>query len=433
MRIILLLCSLPFVMRLVLYVIRIFSVRRFLEFKGSCRVGLLAGRMPRRTNLLLLIPVLRERCVITRALEHICEMNLDFVDLRVMIAGTCRESASDGTTTLDVVMQWLDLAADRVPSNVRIDCCEAEDYHGDRASQLNWAVRRASEIGWNDWDVVCVYDADSLPTHDSFAEAAAAFSALPGLSACQQPARFVRAANLMAERRENPLLVANALYQDTWTVISELPMWIDYFNCVSSGKKSHRHLYLIGHGEFLSRMAYDSFNFPEREVTDGIQLGYRMGFAGAVVMPLSAFCEDDVPHGLVSLIQQHKRWFGGCMNFASAYACAGENGGLLSLTQLGDGVWSQIRWAWASISFVILCGLALWLDHVVFAFLCMLCVVYCYVLPVLAHWVMHADIRVRFIDWVCLPFSILLKAIGPNLYFFEKLSKHSVKYEKVER
>ncbi len=433
MRTILLLSSVPFVFRLALYLMRLIRVSRFLAFRSLPPSNVDTTDVRPRTKILLLIPVLREQSVITRTIEHFCDMALNCADLRVMIVGTCRETRSRGTTTLDIVRQWLDSFSDRIPGNMCVDYCEANDEGGDRASQLNWAVARASDVGWTDWDVVGVYDADSLPSRDSIVEAAKAFAFVPGLAACQQPARFVLAANEMAHKADNPLLVANALYQDTWTIISELPMWIDYSNSVRSGHKSFRHLYFIGHGEFLSRTAYEKFRFPEGEVTDGIQLGYRMGLSGALAVPLAVFCEDDVPHDIRSLIKQHKRWFGGCMNLFSAYKSTGKHGEIVQLIQIIDGLWSQARWAWASFSFLLLCGLSLCFDWVTFMVHCVLLVAYCYILPLLSHKVMRADISVRFVDWLCIPLAVLIKAIGPNLYFCEKFFMKTVRYEKVER
>lgn len=432
-RVILLLLSAPFALRIVLYAVRIIRVRQYLMRRttsmpqGGTRDGGL------RTTLLILVPVLREQSVIARTLEHFRAMDLAAIDLRVMIVGTCREVRTHGSSTLDVVSNWVNSAAGKIPQNVRVDYCEAKDVGGDRASQLNWAVRRAGEIGWTDWKVVGVYDADSLPSRDSLVEVTKAFSSIPGLDACQQPARFVRAANMMAQNGENPVLVANALYQDTWTVINELPMWIGYSGKSFLGQGSCRHLYFIGHGEFLSRSAYEKFQFPEGEVTDGIQLGYRLGLSGAFAIPLPVFCEDDVPHSLRVLIKQHKRWFGGCMNLFSAYKSMGGYRGVRPILQMFDGLWSQARWAWTSLSFLLLLGASAGLDLVVFSTLCAFGLIYSYVFPILSHFVMKANLNVRVIDWLCLPIAIFVKSIGPNIYFAERITSKSVRYEKVER
>lgn len=433
MRTVLLICSIPFILRIFLYFVRLIRVRRFLEEEVAALKRIDVKTLPRK-KILLLVPVLREQNVIVDTIEHFCGMELVSVDLMVMIVGTCREARACGDTTLDVVERWLGSMSNRMPENVRIDYCEANDEKGDRASQLNWAVKHANEIGWNDWEVVGVYDADSLPSRDSLSNVVKAFCSIKNLDACQQPARFIRAANAMARNEENPLLVANALYQSTWTMISELPMWIGHYSASRKARKSFRHLYFIGHGEFLSRNAYETFMFPEGEVTDGIQIGYRMGFSGSVIIPLPVFCEDDVPHQVRALVKQHKRWFGGCMNFFSAYKATGRNARwYCSAVQMIDGFWSQARWAWAALFYIVLVGISLCEDLLMAGVLCSLLIIYGYILPILAHRLMNADINVRIIDWLCVPCAILIKALGPNLYICDRIFKKNIQYEKVER
>ena len=121
------------------------------------------------------------------------------------------------------------------------------------------------------------------------------------------------------------------------------------------------------------------------------------------------------------------------MNLLSAYRSIGGHFRTSLFMQLIDGFWSQIRWAWASIFFVIMCWMSIRSDLIISGYLGILAAVYCYVLPIVAHRVMHADIKVRIIDWLCLPLAVLIKAIGPNLFLLERLLFKSVKYEKVER
>ena len=50
---------------------------------------------------------------------------------------------------------------------------------------------------------------------------------------------------------------------------------------------------------------------------------------------------------------------------------------------------------------------------------------------------MPKKIRIRIIDWLCLPIAIALKGIGPNVYLIQKfyslILKNEITYSKVER
>lgn len=426
MHTIVIICSIPFIIRIIMYIYNIVLVKCYIAKKNKIKEV-------KQTKILVLIPVLREQRVICDTINHFINMKVENTKLYLIIAGTQREEKSDKETTLEVVKSWLDSSKQNLPDNIDVDYCEATDDGGDRATQLNYAVRFIKEIkGVNDLDYIGVYDADSLPSCDTINEVISSFCCEDNLSACQQPVHFIKAANKMSQNNENSILIANAIYQSTWTVISELPMWIKYYK-KKNEQVSRRHIYLIGHGEFITNDIYENFHFPEYEVTDGIQLGYRLGMSNKKVKPLKEFCNDDVPHELRSLIMQHKRWFGGCMNLFSSYKWAKNIYGTNSIFQVFDGLWSQMRWAWTSITYIVLLVLSYITDKRLFTLYVVMGIVYCYFIPIISHFVLKDKIKVRIIDWLSLPLAILIKSVGPNIYLFSKLFRKKVKYEKVER
>ncbi len=384
---------------------------------------------------LLLIPVIREQKVIQQTLNHFLSMNIDGVDLYIAIAGTSREVKREGAlTTREVVEQWINAHPVSKTNIKEVFFCEVNEEKGDRATQLNYAVNCFhNKHDKDELDFVGVYDADSLPSTRTIQEVRSIFAEKGYIAACQQPVHFIKAANRMAKDNLNPLLVANALYQTTWTVIRELPSWVRY-SLTSSNTMFHENVYLIGHGEFIRYETYKSFKFPEFEVTDGIQLGYRLGMSNKKISPLREFCDDDVPQSLLQLINQHKRWFGGCMNLYDAYKWSYEHFGTKAICQLIDGYWSQACWAWASISMLIALMLSLYIGNFMLSLaVALLIVIYTYLLPVFAHMVLPAETHVRMIDWLVLPISIFIKCIGPNWFILEKLLKKNVTFKKVER
>lgn len=396
-------------------------------------------------KVLIVIPVLREQKVIENTLEHFKKLKIDNIKLTVCIAGTSREEKENckynkQILTSEIVKDWIRKYAKNPTKDLEYYYAEAMDDNGDRASQLNNAVQYICSF-WKP-DLIGVYDADSLPDNRTLIEVMNNFMQ-NNLISCQQPVHFIKAANRMAETRKNPILVANALYQSNWTMIRELPRWSSYheFYRNKSEQLYNRNVYLIGHGQFVAYDVYTRFRFPENEVTDGIQLGYRLAMSHQDIAPLHTFCDDDVPQSVIQLVMQHKRWFGGCMRLFTAYKWSRNENGNKAFLQMLDGYWSQLSWAYAaiiSIAGIILSTISIasgrWLLPI-----CEigLLAVYCYVIPFVAHKLLPVQIKVRFIDWICLPIAIVLKGIGPNLYIatsvISKLTKKKIKYIKVER
>ena len=393
-----------------------------------------------RTKILLLIPALREQNVIVNTLEHFKNIKVRNIELIICVAGTSREKSDnpDYVSTGNIVNQWIE-NSEKSQSHV-FKYVEINEEKGDRASQLNHAVR---EIGiYFKPDIIGVYDADSLPDIQTLTEVVSKWSQSKE-TIFQQPVHFIEAANSMAAERKNPILVANALYQTTWTVVREYPRWRQHhmFCQKNPGKLYYRNDYLIGHGEFIPYSVYCKYYFPEQQITDGIQLGYRLSMSGADICPLNTFCSDDVPQSLSQLIGQHKRWFGGCNLLMNSYRWCKENIGKASIWQVIDGFWSQISWAYAGI---------IGLFGLVFSLICISdgnfflasleiigLFIYCYLVPYISHAILPFPTKIRFIDWLCLPLAIFIKGIGPNLYIFQYVlsifTQKEIRYSKVER
>ena len=424
---ILIICSLA-LLKLLRYFFNIITVRRFLNHQNENMAG-------KACSILILIPVIREQSVICNTLSHFLSMNVRGMDLYISIAGTTRETRQENIlSTREVVEKWIsDQSLE--DGNIRdIFFFEADELQGDRATQLNSAVAYfKKKYPAKNLDYIGVYDADSLPSVETLQEVSWIFSQNENIVACQQPVHFIKAANRMAAEGKNPILVANALYQTTWTVIRELPSWIKY---AKTGKEElfNENVYLIGHGEFLRFETYKTFKFPEFEITDGIQLGYRLGMSNKKISPLREFCNDDVPQEICQLINQHKRWFGGCMNLYGAYKWSRDHFKTKAVAQLLDGYWSQMCWAWASLIMIIGLLLSIVCENMIGAVVLIgIIMVYSYIIPVIAHFILPDKIKVRMCDWIVLPLAIALKGIGPNWFILEKLLRDKVIFKKVER
>ena len=163
--------------------------------------------------------------------------------------------------------------------------------------------------------------------------------------------------------------------------------------------------------------------------------------AGISIKPIHRFCVDDVPQEVKQLVGQHKRWFGGCNRLYSAYKWCNDQFGKASILQMLDGYWSQISWAYASLFAIVAIALSIvkaidgcW----IYLYVVMLEVImYSYAIPLIANLLMPERIKIRAVDWLCLPLAIALKGIGPNVYLLQRMYTAIVKkeiiYSKVER
>ena len=391
-------------------------------------------------KILILIPALREQNVIVSTLEHFKGIEVKNIELIICVAGTSREKnfRSNKATTVDIVRNWIESDVSSQTHTFRY--VEIDEEQGDRATQLNYAVKKIGEDFHP--DIIGVYDADSLPDIQTLNEVVARWVNNKE-TVFQQPVHFIDAANRMAISKKNPILVANALYQTTWTVIREYSTWRQHhlFCKKNSNALYYRNDYLIGHGEFIPYAIYSRYYFPEQQITDGIQLGYRLSMSGVDICPLNTFCVDDVPQSLNQLIGQHKRWFGGCNLLLSSYRWCKENMRRASLLQVLDGFWSQISWAYAGVTSILGIILAVIVTQEGNFLLPILeivgLLVYCYIIPYISISILPTSVKVRFLDWVFLPVAIFVKGIGPNLYIFQTIlsifTQKKIKYSKVER
>lgn len=431
-KLIVLLIDIVFLIKVLLEFYYILQSRKFIKDKSEYIV-------PKKVKILLLIPVLREQAVIENTLNHFKKLSVDNIELAVCIAGTSREKNNIGKqkkTTGEITDAWI---KNNNTERISFSYYEIDELEGDRATQLNYAVSQVRQTF--EPEIIGVYDADSLPDIETLQEVACLYCS-NNSTVFQQPVNFIKTANKMSVNKENPILIANAMYQTTWTIIRELPRWYNHHKyCMKHKSKYKRNDYLIGHGEFFPTTIYDKFKFPENEVTDGIQIGYRMSMSGVDIAPLHSFCDDDVPRQLHQLIHQHKRWFGGCNRIHSANQWAKDHGFGGATMQTIDGYWSQFLWAYAAVVIVVSIILSIILAIKGYAeyliLTSILCILYWYVIPYISHKIIPVEKKISFISWLMLPIAMAVKCLGPNLYLIQtnlnRLFSKKMSYEKVER
>lgn len=424
-------------------IIRYFSAikktKKYVEkAEKEARYGGNISNSSEKINMMIVIPVLREQNVIADTISYFSGLDCSNLNIYLCIAGSEREYINldkygFNRSTRAVVDDYC--SKNSFSDSFCIKVYEAKDLtDGDRATQLNFAVKSFLENENIDIDIIGVYDADSRPTKNTLEEVAGRYLSDKGVS-YQQPAFFLDAVNEMERKNESAVLIANAVYQNTWSVISEIPMWIDYS---SKNGKGNGNYYFIGHGEFFPMDIYQKFKFPEHEVTDGIQIGYRLGLIGEKAEILYNYCSDDVPHDLKMLIHQHRRWYGGCMRISQAYKWCREKRGTAKKRMQAKMYWSQFRWAFTVPLYIINLIISIILFacfdvYIPFIYMVLLLLLYAYLIPAIAIKITPCKAKISFKAFACIPVAILIKCIGPNIYFFNKLFKRKNVYGKVER
>lgn len=317
----------------------------------------------------------------------------------------------------------------------------APDLHGNRATQINYALRLALSATAPP-HYIGIYDADSRPAADTFVEIAHRFGGASKLC-IQQPLHYLDSAEDLAHAKRSPVLVANALYQTTWSLIKEVPNLLAYARR-RGGRPYSKSLYLNGHGEFFTRQLITTIGgVPEDARTDGIQVGYRLALADEPIVVARTFCSDDVPTNHMALFKQHMRWYAGNLEFWSAWGdIARRNGWHRYLAPAMDNLFLNATWALRP--WVYTCTLCVVAFGPIPARVVLLTLllgagaVYAYLLPIAAVWITGRQPSVRLRDWVALPAAIAFKSLGPTAVLLAlvvaRLGGHcDIPLEKVER
>lgn len=416
-----------------------YSVNIHLSRKYFSRREKTIDNIETKINMIVILPCLREQNVIAGSLDYFYRMSTNNVNLYVLVACTKRELSSNKSYGFE--QSSAEIARDFIKQNVATNgaCAyvyEANDFdRGDRATQMNYAVDSfLSEHPDIKIDIIAAFDADSRPTPETFDEVAAKFMKNPAVS-YQQPDEYIGSAHSIWKNDKKLLASANAVYQNEWTMITEIPMLVKYGR---SNGKYKGYFYCNGHGEFFPLTVWKKIRFPEHEITDGIHIGYRLGMAGFPVEILDNYGNTDAPHSIRQLPKQHKRWFGGCMRLLSCYKWCKENGYKPKKTMVISGLWSQFRWAFTANIYLICLAMSIVLAVLYHSFfplysMILIFVIYFYVLGTISLLLSPSKNKVGFLSVLMVPIAMYVKSIGPQIYIFEKIFRRKQVYEKVER
>jgi len=257
-----------------------------------------------------MIPVLREQALLAETLRYFGR--LPYPGRRqVIVLTTQREIAENGNvsagTTPELALQLVGQLNTEAPGLYRVIHYPYEV--GNKASQLNYALRRLSEDGEFDpaRTYIGVYDADSRPAEDTLEHVADLVAGQRDAGrewpvAIQQPSLFLNNFNEVPSW----YLQLEALFETRWALgheirtmrasTRELPDW------------RAPYAYCVGHGMFIRQ---DFLNltggFPEPN--EDVPMGHRLSLAGIPIHPLPAYDICDVAPSFKGLVVQSGRWF----------------------------------------------------------------------------------------------------------------------------
>lgn len=276
-------------------------------------------------NLLVVLPVLRERLVIHATLAHM-EKVLG-MDTRAVIAvcGSISERSGAGARnpTEDEVRRIADTVNRRLGRRF-IVYFEYPYAGGLMAHQVNWAARYAFDAFDEPVDprstIVLLYNADSRPTQQSFDSFRQLFA--QGENAAQQISLYVpfqRTKGLF-----HVMACAAAVWQTRWSLGVEAPRLHFAYRVSRSyalfGSKGgqlvralvHPNNYVIGHGLAVRLSTFVETNYlPQSVRNEDAAAGFVFAASNVRIAPAGGCDTAEVPRSLSSLFFQQVGWFCG--------------------------------------------------------------------------------------------------------------------------
>ncbi|WP_157872044.1 hypothetical protein [Gloeothece verrucosa] len=191
------------------------------------------------------------------------------------------------------------------------------NIHGNKASQMNYALNVLSEQGritTPDSTYIGVYDADSRPSRLSLIALSIAANKERSAAFQQYPVYLQDTDNL-------DLFMKNeAWLQTARSVCIEIPRQLQINAELTQGKRYGRTFtYCIGHGEFLRADWLLKAGFPESTPIDDLPTGIMLSLAEQKIVPLPFFDFCSVPNHIFDFIRQSATWFEGQSDYKHPY------------------------------------------------------------------------------------------------------------------
>ncbi|MFF5781849.1 hypothetical protein ACFY7Y_33655 [Streptomyces virginiae] len=294
--------------------------RRALEWRQVRRsralqalpVALSAGRDD-AARMVCVVPMFQETDLAEDTVRFWRRLVLDKTVDAVVLVTTVKESDQTGPTTHALLEEALTADAGGPDSLVLLHCQEVCPY---RAAQLDlaveWARERFTAAAETESLWIGVYNADSRPQPETFAELRQQIAAAPDVRLFQQLVDYV-----VPDREGSGKVAAgNAVLQTWWTLSHYVSRNTQGLSGDTVWSRTSPYS-TFGHGEFI-RSDFLQFigGFPRYAYADGLLLGWVARLAGEPIGLLMSRDIAEVPRTARDLVLQQTAWLRGLLNFS---------------------------------------------------------------------------------------------------------------------
>lgn len=220
--------------------------------------------------------------------------------LEIYIVTSNKEKCDVKKTTMDFIDEYI--TNEGGEEIIHIHCPEKD---GNKASQLNYVLKREKSRLLKSRSYIAIYDADSRPEKETFSEFIEMVNRvkietgkLPVV--IQQPSLFLKNYNKIPWTMK---IEAVCMMRRVFGI--EIPNMVKTQN---RNRKIPVYSYCVGHGMFVkTSFLYENGLLPEPH--EDVPFGQKMCIKNIPIYPLPAFDNCEVAKSLKELIRQSGRWF----------------------------------------------------------------------------------------------------------------------------
>jgi len=271
--------------------------------------------------LFILVPVLREQLIIENTILKFCEINNPNFEIVIIVITSIREkinkNTADHATTEDVMIQSLSSGKLlKYKNNIRL--FKDPSYHGNMATQLNYAIREIKKTEQNAFYLV--YNADSIISVTTFEKLTELMEQHPNEEfAFQQPCAFIRDLSPDSNQFTNAL----SLYQ-SWYCLGHESRLVYNYGLKSEknwGKRNNTKLgIVVGHGSGMTfNINTNNKSYPTDLLTEDLTFGFILSANNVPILSLTALELADVPNCFTNFVKQKSVWFWNFLGYINCY------------------------------------------------------------------------------------------------------------------